>query len=55
MKIFPLNSLFINFEGQRKDRQKVEQLKKNNPYGLNPINQRQISESIENIASRGGK
>lgn len=55
MKIYPVIPQFISFDGQRKDRRNVEQLKKNNPYDLNVINQRQIEESINNLAETGGE
>lgn len=54
MKIYSITSRFINFEGKRQDRKNVEQLKQNNPYNLNIINQRNISQSIDNISKEGG-
>lgn len=55
MRIQSITSRFINFEGKRQDRKNVEQLKKNNPYDLNVINQRNISASIENLSKEGGE
>lgn len=54
MKIHSITSRFINFEGKRQDRKNVEQLKKNNPYDLNVINQRNIQTAIENLSNEGG-
>ena len=52
MKIHSITSRFINFEGKRQDRKNVEQLKKNNPYDLNVINQRNIQTAIEKFNHR---
>lgn len=54
MKIYSIGYNTPAFCGQRKDRKNVEQLKRNNPYNLNAINQRNITKSIENLAEQPG-
>ena len=53
MKILSVN--LLNFTGKRQDRKNVEQLKNNNPYDLNVINQRRIHKSIDNLANVPGE
>lgn len=55
MKIYSINLFTPNFTGKRQDRKNVEQLKKNNPYDLNIINQRNITNSIDNLSNVPGK
>ena len=53
MKIFSVDS--TNFKGQRQDRKTVEQLKQDNKYSLNIINQRRINQAIDNLAKISDK
>ena len=55
MKIYSINLFTQNFTGKRQDRKNVEQLKKNNPYDLNIINQRNINNSIDNLSNVPGQ
>ncbi len=48
MKIYSINS--INFTGQRQDRKTIAQLKQDNKYDLNLINQRRINKAIDTLA-----
>lgn len=48
MRIYNINP--IKFTGQRKDRKTVAQLKQDNDYDLNLMNQRNISQAIENLS-----
>ena len=54
MKIFNINP-FLNFKGQRQDRKTVVQLKQENPYDLNVMNQRRISQAITNLSEVEGE
>lgn len=55
MNIFKINFFNPNFSGQRQDRKSVEQLKQNNKYDLNVINQRRISDAIDNLSNVSGE
>lgn len=55
MNIFKINFFNPNFLGQRQDRKSVEQLKQDNNYDLNVINQRRISTAIDNLAKVSGE
>ena len=44
-----------NFKGVREDRNTVSQLKENNDYSLNELNQRRINKAIENLAKQKGE
>ena len=44
-----------NFKGIREDRNTVSQLKENNDYSLNELNQRRINKAIENLAKQKGE
>jgi len=53
MKIFNIN--LISFKGQREDRKTVSQLKSDNPYDLNLINQRRIAHAIDSLSEIPGE
>lgn len=55
MKIFAINPFTPYFKGKREDRKSVEQLKNDNSYDLNVINQRKISKAIENLSEIPGE
>ena len=55
MKIYNINPFAPNFKGKREDRKSVAQLKENNPYSLNTINQRRIKNAIESLAEVPGQ
>ena len=48
MRIYSINS--INFTGQRQDRKTIAQLKNDNKYDLNLMNQRRINQAIESLS-----
>ena len=48
MRIYSINS--ICFTGQRQDRKTIAQLKQDNKYDLNLINQRRINKAIETLS-----
>ena len=50
MRIYNVNPLNLNFMGKRQDRKTVNQLQESNSYDLNNINQRKISQAIENLS-----
>ncbi len=54
MKVLYINP-FLNFKGQRQDRKTIAQLKQDNPYDLNVINQRRINQAIENLSEIEGE
>ena len=55
MKIYSINPFAPNFKGKREDRKAVAQLKENNPYNLNTINQRRINNAIESLSEVPGQ
>lgn len=55
MKIYNINPLNLSFKGKREDRKTVAQLKENNPYSLNRINQRRINNAIDSLAEVSGE
>ena len=55
MKIYNINPFTPYFQGKRQDRKTVSQLQKDNVYDLNVINQRNISNAIENLANVPGE
>jgi hypothetical protein len=55
MKIYNIQQFKLNFTGKREDRKTVSQLKKDNSYDLNAINQRKISNAIDNLAKNSGE
>ena len=55
MKIYSINPFAPNFKGKREDRKAVAQLKENNPYSLNTINQRRINNAIESLSEVSGQ
>lgn len=55
MKVDSIKIYSQNFTGKRQDRNTLEQLKKNNPYDLNVINQRNINNAIDNLSQVPGK
>ena len=55
MKIYSINPFAPNFKGKREDRKAVAQLKENNPYSLNTINQRRINNAIESLSEVPGQ
>jgi len=55
MKIYSTNLFIPYFTGKRQDRKTVEQLKKNNSYDLNVINQRNINQAIDNLSQVPGE
>ena len=55
MKIYNINPFAQNFKGKREDRKAVAQLKENNPYSLNTINQRRINNAIESLSEVSGQ
>ena len=52
MRIYNIN--YFNFTGKRQDRNTVNQLKSNS-YDLNYINQRKISQAIDNLSEIPGE
>lgn len=55
MKIYATTPFSLSFKGKREDRKSVEQLKKDNAYDLNVINQRNISKAIDNLSKVPGE
>nr|QGT49736.1 hypothetical protein Melaina855_1230 [uncultured Candidatus Melainabacteria bacterium] len=55
MRIYNINPFNQYFTGKRQDRNTVNQLKQDNPYDLNYINQRNISQAIENLSELPGE
>lgn len=55
MRIYNVNPLNLNFMGKRQDRKTVNQLQESNSYDLNNINQRKISQAIENLSEIPGE
>ena len=55
MKIYAINPFILNFQGKREDRKSVAQLKEDNSYDLNIINQRKISKAIEHLSNVPGE
>ena len=55
MKIYAINPFTPHFAGKREDRKSVAQLKTDNVYDLNIINQRRISNAIENLSNVPGE
>lgn len=55
MKIYNINPFAPYFKGKREDRKAVAQLKENNPYSLNTINQRRINNAIESLSEVPGE
>lgn len=55
MKIYSINPFSQSFKGKREDRKTVAQLKENNPYSLNKINQRRINTAIESLSEVSGE
>lgn len=55
MKITNIKFFSPYFNGQRQDRKAVAQLKSDNDYDLNLLNQRRISQAIENLGNVSGE
>lgn len=55
MKIYSITPFSPNFKGTRQDRRTVSQLKEDNKYDLNVINQRRISQAIDNLSKESGE
>lgn len=55
MKIFGITPFNISFNGKREDRKTIQQLQENNKYDLNLMNQRRISNAIENLSNESGE
>ncbi len=55
MKIYNINPISLFFKGKREDKKTVTQLKTENKYDLNVMNQRKISNAIENLSEIPGE
>lgn len=55
MKINNITTAVLYFKGQRQDRRTIKQLSENNDYDLNLINQRRITNAIDNLAEVSGE
>lgn len=55
MKIYNINPSLASFKGTRQDRRTVSQLKEDNKYDLNVMNQRRISQAIDNLSKESGE